>query len=138
MSLWVLDTDTVTLLQQGQASVCQRAAAHTPQELAISIVTVEEMLGGWYAQIRRARSDAHLIRAYAALQQAVAFANQVQVLALDSKEMQQFRRLQSVPVRIGTNDLLIAATVLENQAVLVTRNHADFRKVPGLLIENWA
>jgi len=34
-------------------------------------------------------------------------------------------------------DLKIAAIVLARNATLLTRNLADFRKVPGLKVENW-
>lgn len=46
MSLWVLDTDTATLLLHGQSNVCRRVAAHTPDELRLTIITVEELLTG--------------------------------------------------------------------------------------------
>jgi len=36
--------------------------------------------------------------------------------------------------RIKTPDALIAATALHHQATLVTRNVADFRRVPGLMM----
>lgn len=39
---------------------------------------------------------------------------------------------------IGPMDLKIAAIVLAFDAVPVTRNVTDFRKIPGLWIENWA
>jgi tRNA(fMet)-specific endonuclease VapC len=35
-------------------------------------------------------------------------------------------------------NLRIAAIVLEMEAVIVTRNFRDFRRVPNLKIENWA
>ena len=38
---------------------------------------------------------------------------------------------------IGPNDLLIAATALANNAVLVTGNVDEFKRVPGLSIESW-
>ncbi len=39
---------------------------------------------------------------------------------------------------IGPNDLLIAASALLNDCVLVTRNDREFSRVPGLIVENWA
>ncbi len=38
---------------------------------------------------------------------------------------------------IGPNDLLIAATVLYNDGILVTNNVKEFKRVPQLSIENW-
>lgn len=38
---------------------------------------------------------------------------------------------------IGPNDLLIAATTLANDAILVTHNTAEFSRVQGLLLEDW-
>ena len=38
---------------------------------------------------------------------------------------------------IGANDLLIAAHARSADATLVTNNEAEFRRVPGLRMENW-
>jgi tRNA(fMet)-specific endonuclease VapC len=72
------------------------------------------------------------------LAQALAFTRQVNVLPVDPTALQPFLVLKSMPVRIGTNDLRIAATALANQAILATCNQRDFGQVPGLTVENWA
>lgn len=38
---------------------------------------------------------------------------------------------------VGPNDLIISATVLSHRGTLITNNEKDFRRVPGLLVENW-
>ena len=39
---------------------------------------------------------------------------------------------------IGANDLWISAQALASRLTLVTRNEREFRRVPGLSVENWA
>lgn len=39
---------------------------------------------------------------------------------------------------IGANDMLIAATALSHDCILVTNNQDEFHRIPGLRIENWA
>lgn len=43
-----------------------------------------------------------------------------------------FRYLRDNRMLIGSNDLWIAATALEHEMPLVTRNAEEFRRVPGL------
>ena len=64
MSVFVLDTDTLTLVIRGNELVCRRVLQLAADQLAVSIITVEESLTGWYTQIRRARRDNDLLRAY--------------------------------------------------------------------------
>jgi hypothetical protein len=60
MTLYVLDTDIVTLYRRGHEAVMRHALMHTPEELAITIITVEEQLSGWYALLRRVKTSADL------------------------------------------------------------------------------
>lgn len=46
--------------------------------------------------------------------------------------------LERAGTPIGPNDLLIAASVLAENGVLVTNNMKEYRRVPGLRLENWA
>jgi tRNA(fMet)-specific endonuclease VapC len=45
--------------------------------------------------------------------------------------------LEAAGTRIGPNDLIVAATVLANEAKLVTHNVKEFRRVRGLSIQDW-
>jgi hypothetical protein len=56
MSLYVLDTDTLQLYQDENPRVVGHVRAVAPGDRAISVVTVEEQLSGWYAQPRQAKS----------------------------------------------------------------------------------
>jgi tRNA(fMet)-specific endonuclease VapC len=138
MSLWVLDTDMLTLWLRGQEAVAARVATIPPQQLAVTIITMEEILGGWYTQIRQARNDQQLARAYQALQQAIEFTRSIQILPFDLPGIRRYRQLRTHHRRIGTNDLRIAAIVLEHHGILVTRNTIDFANVLGLQIDDWS
>ena len=45
--------------------------------------------------------------------------------------------LEAAGTPIGPNDLWIAAQALAEDALLVTDNTREFKRVPGLRIENW-
>jgi tRNA(fMet)-specific endonuclease VapC len=45
--------------------------------------------------------------------------------------------LERAGTPIGANDLLIASHALSLGLTLVTHNEAEFRRVPGLSVENW-
>jgi tRNA(fMet)-specific endonuclease VapC len=46
-------------------------------------------------------------------------------------------QLQKTGQKIGTEDILIAATALANRCTLVTANIKHYSRIPGLKIENW-
>jgi tRNA(fMet)-specific endonuclease VapC len=138
MITYVLDTDTTTLLLRGQMSVRQRVASVEAEQLAVTIITVEEILTGWYSQIRRSKKDDQVLRAYTGLQQAIEFLARIRILPMDLEGLELFHDLRSGKHRIGTNDLKIAAIVQRQGATLVTRNLRDFKRIPGMRLENWS
>lgn len=64
MTLFVLDTDHLSLYQRGVEPLLSRLLSHSPDELAITIITIEEQLRGRLAQIRKATTAAHLSECY--------------------------------------------------------------------------
>lgn len=67
MSRYVLDTDIFSLLQHRHPIVSSRVLARLPGEVAITVISVEEQLSGWYTAIRKARSPDDLALAYESL-----------------------------------------------------------------------
>ncbi|MBU6200318.1 MAG: type II toxin-antitoxin system VapC family toxin [Xanthomonadaceae bacterium] len=69
------------------------------------------------------------------------FAGFVPVLALDAACARAYgeirAELESAGRVIGSNDLWIAAHARSAQLILVTNNEREFKRVPGLKIENW-
>ncbi len=138
MSLYVLDTDTFQLFQDEHPLVVARVAATAPEDLAISVITVEEQLSGWFTQLRQAKQPERLLWAYRRLAATARFLSRIQIVDFDEPAFQRHADLKKNKLKIGTNDLRIAATVLERNAILVTRNVSDFQQVPGLTIEDWS
>jgi tRNA(fMet)-specific endonuclease VapC len=62
----------------------------------------------------------------------------IPLLDFDNPAAAEFQRLSRARLRIGTMDLKIAAIVLAQDATLISRNPDDFRKVPGLRVEDWS
>ena len=137
MSLFVLDTDHLSLYQRGAEPLISKLLSHPPEELAITIVTVEEQLRGRLAQIRKATTAAHLNECYRWLGETVDQLARLPVLYFGDKATGLYETLLSQKVRIGTQDLRIAAIALAQNAVLLTRNSQDFSRVPRLQIDDW-
>jgi tRNA(fMet)-specific endonuclease VapC len=137
VTLFVLDTDHLSLYQRDIEPLISRLLSHPPDELAITIVTVEEQLRGRLAQIRKATTAAHLNECYRWLGETVDQLARLPVLYFDDKAATLCEKLLSQKVRIGTQDLRIASIVLSQNAVLLTRNSQDFSHVPGLQLDDW-
>jgi tRNA(fMet)-specific endonuclease VapC len=138
MTLYVLDTDMLTLLEDGHPKVGRRSLQARPEDTAITVLTVEEQLSGWYTQVRKAKRPEKLAWAYRQLTETVSFLASMRILTYDVAAIRQYEVLRKAKVKIGRTDLQIAPVVLEHAAILVTRNARDFKKVPGLQIEDWS
>lgn len=138
MILYILDTDHISLAQRGHPQIMTRIAAALPEQLALSIVTVQEQMRGRLAQVQHASDTATLIRAYRLLHEAITFHRTISIVDFDPQAATIFDRLRRRRIRIGTLDLRIAAIALAAGLTLVTRNRRDFERVPGLIIEDWS
>ena len=67
---------------------------------------------------------------------------EINILNFDSKSGEQFGRIKSDLKKKGENlndsDILIAATALSNNMILVTNNERHFQRIENLRLQNWA
>ena len=110
----------------------------SPEEIATTIITYEEQMRGWMAQVAQANTALKMLDSYQRLQMHIATFYEIPIVPFDAKAASIFERLRRTGVRLGTMDLKIAATVIANDATLLSRNLADFRKVPDLRVEDWS
>jgi tRNA(fMet)-specific endonuclease VapC len=139
MSLYVLDTDILSLNQTGNAIVRQRIAEHVSQgQIAVTIISVEEQLSGWYSLRRRVKRRADLAYAYQRFSENVQLLKELQILSFPESAIEKYEELHRLKLGVRGNDLRIAAIALDNSAAVVTRNLRDFQRVPGLHVEDWS
>jgi tRNA(fMet)-specific endonuclease VapC len=138
--LYILDTDHVSLWI-GNHPIVRQKTAECQGELAITIVTVQELFNGWVSRINDPAQATHQVRLYGKLSRVVAYLQEVEVLELDEKADLCFRQLLTHHPNLRKNrlqkDMRIAAIALSRNATIVTRNRRDFEQVPGLTIEDW-
>lgn len=60
------------------------------------------------------------------------------IVSFSAAAITRYADLKRQKLNIRANDLKIAAIALETGATVVTHNLADFRRVPGLTVEDWA
>ncbi|HEX4945328.1 MAG TPA: type II toxin-antitoxin system VapC family toxin [Blastocatellia bacterium] len=137
MSLYILDTDHLSLYQRNR-NLFQEQLKTTPSpEIVTTIITAEEQLRGRFLQISQAKVMLARTNAYWHLRLPIESLNEYHLLDYDAQADAVFTTLRQAKLRIGTNDLRIAAITLAVGGTLLTRNIIDFGQIPTLKIEDW-
>jgi tRNA(fMet)-specific endonuclease VapC len=135
-----LDTDHFSIVMDARdakhARLVQRLF-ETDVTIAIPIIAVEEQLRAWLAQINRVKSVHGQVEPYDRLLRLIASLTEWEIVRWSDAAANEFTRLRKHKVRIGTQDLKIAALTLASDAVLLSANLRDFELVPGLRVEDW-
>ena len=92
---------------------------------------------GWLAEIARRKKVQDQVPVYLKLTDLVDFYQEWETVAFTEAAADLFQELRKRRIRIGTQDLKIASIALANGALLLSANLVDFRKVPGLKVEDW-
>lgn len=138
--MFLLDTDTLSLLHAGNPNVTAKANRVDPSEVATTIITRIEILRARFDFVLKAMDGNQIQRAQKWLEKSDDLLRKIQIVPLDPASAEIFDRVREVRTlrKIGRADLLIASIALSRRATLVTRNLRHFRMVPNLLIEDWA
>ncbi len=139
MKSFVSDESIVGLLETRRRRnvLLERLESSSDPDVQVTIVSFEEQMRGWLAFISNARNPEAQVNGYYRLHALLDDYTRRPLLDFDDMAAAIFQRLRKQRVRIGTMDLRVAAIALGNDATLISRNLADFRRVPGLRVVDW-
>lgn len=127
---YLLDANAViALLNDTRSRTARRARRHKPGDVGISAIVVHELYYGAF----KSQRTAHNVALIDALQ--------FEVIDLDQEDAKQAGEVRALLAArgapIGPYDVLIAGQARARKLILVTRNTAEFARVPDLRIEDW-
>ena len=130
---FLLDTDIcIYLINKRPPAVIKKFKKHNPGEIGISSITVSELQ---YGTAKSARPEANQVRLDA-------FLAPFELLPYDVEAVQAYGSLMANLEKkgqvIGPLDMLIAAQALSGNFTLISNNVREFKRIPGLRVENWA
>ena len=127
----LLDTNTCIAIVNRDERIRSHLERHIPSQLRMSAITLAELRFG-------VAKSAHAKRASSNLR---VLLTKVGVVPFDDAATKRYgalrAHLEGLGVPIGPLDTLIAAHALSLHRILVTNNTREFRRVPGLKVEDW-
>ncbi len=127
---YLLDTNAVTVWAKKDVQFIARLQILTPADIAVSVLTEHELLYGI------AYNPQFKLRPV--LERLLAILPKLPVdSAVAAKAALVRAELRRLGLPVGPSDLLIAATALERGLTMVTHNIEEFKRIPGLVVEDW-
>lgn len=128
----MLDTNIcIYIIKQKPRAVLERFGSFSTGAVGISVITLAELEYG-------ARKSKQPVRNSEALEE---FISPLEVAALDRAATVAYGNIRALLEKrgqpIGSMDLLIAAHAVSLGVPLATNNVREFKRVPGLRVENW-
>jgi tRNA(fMet)-specific endonuclease VapC len=128
---FLVDTDVVSYAMSRNERVLRRWVDYRRQDIGISAIVEAELRFG-AVRYPGSRIATNLDR----------FLQPYEIVEFSTAHVPAYAKLRATLEHrghlIGTMDMLIAAQALALDLILVTNNEKEFRRVPGLKIENWA
>ncbi len=131
MNGYLLDTNMCIFAIKENPFVVKEIRRRHPESIHVASMTVAELLFGVRKSRRQARNQA-VIDAFLEPLTIVDFDLRAAAVYADMRW-----HLESAGNPIGERDLIIAATGSVNNLTVVTNNSREFKRLPGLPIEDW-
>ena len=132
MTRYLLDTNIwIYVMRNRPPQVRERFSRLKPASVVLSPIVMGELNVGW-RKSERAEANRALLEQYVQTAQMEPIGEDV---ASAYGEIRAGLEILGTP--IGENDMWIAAHARECNCILVTHNVEEFRRVPGLRIEDW-
>ncbi len=136
--MFLLDTDILSLLQQGHALILQNVNRHPIADISVSVISIQEQMQGFQAALSRAHDRRQLASAYDMLvTRLLPIWSRFPTRSFTESAIARFEDFRSLRLNVGSMDLRIAAIAIENNSIVVTRNRRDFDRIPGVVSEDW-
>ena len=128
---YLLDTNTCVYAIKRAPAVLERMRKLTPDDFAVSTITLAEL---WFGARKSSRPE----KTRASVD---AFLVPLAVLDFDAGAAEAYSgirlHLERAGIPIGERDLLIAAIASSRGLTVVTHNTREFSRVPDLGVEDW-
>jgi tRNA(fMet)-specific endonuclease VapC len=138
MVQYILDTDHVSLILYKHPQV---TAIAVQQQIAVSIITVQELFNGWVGRVNNPEQIKNLPTLYSKLWITMKYLQAIEILDFTAAADDQLKRILNENPALRKSrlqkDMRIAAIALSLDATIVTRNHRDFAQVPGIKLVDW-
>jgi len=130
--MYLLDTDILIYSLKGDEAVQQNLRNHLNDPLQISSVTLMELYYGAYKS-QKMESNLAKVRK---------IENSLEIIPVSRETAEIFGMLKAkfevTGMPLDDFDLILAATALSHNLILVTNNECHFQRIDGLKIENWS
>ena len=129
---YLLDTNIcIYLIKKHPSEILARFRQHSPQDVAISTITLFELQYGVEKSQYRQRSEDALAKFLLPLNLIyLDYSSAIEAAAIRAQ-------LETKRMPIGPYDLLIAGLARSRDMTLVTNNTKEFERIVGLDLENW-
>ncbi len=128
MSISILDTDTLTLLQWDRLEIVGRFLEAPPNDVGVTIISVQEQFTGWLAAVNRVKNDQDLAFAYQRLTDNVRLLSGMRIFTYSEAAIRRYHTLQAMKLNVRQDGL---ADCRDRSGRKRSRHHAEPARFPA-------